>query len=439
MVGRRLQGTQGSDKAGKRAKAPAGLRLIARDGCWHISGTVRVKGHSVRIRKSTELPARDELRGTAGDILRTIEQEIADQIIYGIRPSRALAIAATEYLGLDAQGQPLPGSRAAIIGPTDRAIMAELIEALGGRRLDKITLAEWNALADRRHAGNSRETRIRWLNPILAFLGWCAAEPRCYVPSVPPIEKGPQAAKERGRRRHRKRRNVADLTPELLAFLFGFAPIHLKAQLYAEWSTGARVSSVLFGCALGDLLLSEHANQITFHDTKNGERVTAALHPATVAVLQDYLAWRGRLHERDKPLFLTDCREPYSRRGLEQGWGGANKQAFRAMRRRAILAKLRASVKLRRAGELEAALAAKGQAKLLRQVTQHWLRHWFATYAQAAGMPLRLVMEQGGWRDERSVLGYQHDVPAVRRRLIEALPIGTEAPASSPAAGKKEA
>ncbi len=58
------------------------------------------------------------------------------------------------------------------------------------------------------------------------------------------------------------------------------------------------------------------------------------------------------------------------------------------------------------------------EAKLLRQVTQHWLRHWFATHGQAMGMDLRSIGEQGGWRDYRSIQGYSHDVPEVRRRWV---------------------
>lgn len=45
------------------------------------------------------------------------------------------------------------------------------------------------------------------------------------------------------------------------------------------WSTGARVSSLLYGCRLCDYLAAEGREQITFHDTKNGDRVTATVHP----------------------------------------------------------------------------------------------------------------------------------------------------------------
>jgi hypothetical protein len=35
---------------------------------------------------------------------------------------------------------------------------------------------------------------------------------------------------------------------------------------------------------------------------------------------------------------------------------------------------------------------------------------------------LRSTMEQGGWLDPRSVLGYSHDVPQRRRAVVAALP-----------------
>lgn len=34
----------------------------------------------------------------------------------------------------------------------------------------------------------------------------------------------------------------------------------------------------------------------------------------------------------------------------------------------------------------------------VRQVTQQWLRHWFATNAMAKKIPDKMVMDQQGWR-----------------------------------------
>jgi hypothetical protein len=49
---------------------------------------------------------------------------------------------------------------------------------------------------------------------------------------------------------------------------------------------------------LCDLILSPQRRQITFHDTKNGDSVTAYLHQAAAEVLAEYLQHRGRLERR---------------------------------------------------------------------------------------------------------------------------------------------
>ncbi len=59
--------------------------------------------------------------------------------------------------------------------------------------------------------------------------------------------------------------------------------------------------------------------------------------------------------------------------------------------------------------------AARADGKLLAKVTQHWFRHLLATRMR---YDLKSAMEQGGWRDERSVLGYVIDVPEGRRAIV---------------------
>jgi len=178
------------------------------------------------------------------------------------------------------------------------------------------------------------------------------------------------------------------------------------------WSTGARVSSVLYGCRLCDLILAPGREQITFHDTKNGTPVTASLHPWAAEILTEYLEWRGDLHDRESPLFVTPKKCPDTGRHLPytdngRAYGGQNKTAFRAMRRRT-------AETLRAAGRAD-------DAHLVEQVTQHWFRHLLATTLLARSGDMRSVMEQGGWLDPRSVVGYTHDVPARRRSLIAGL------------------
>jgi hypothetical protein len=63
---------------------------------------------------------------------------------------------------------------------------------------------------------------------------------------------------------------------------------------------------------------------------------------SAVTSAKDYLKWRGALHEREAPLFLTHRRKPYVDNGREGG--GQNKTGFNAAKRRAqkaILAAIR--------------------------------------------------------------------------------------------------
>ena len=442
-------------RRGQRQKAPPGLRLVERDGYWHVHGTCRVKDRSVRVRRGTGLPARPELKDSAEDILRQIEAEIRAEVIHGVRPTRPLGVAAREYLGLDeitraggvggaaAGARMTTTPRALTLGARDIRVIQRAVEQFGTRPLAEIPAVEWRRWLDERHAGNAPETRLREVKALRPFLKWCAGAERQYLAAVPELV-DPDAPRRAGRRPMAPRRRVAELRPDLLAHVFGFAAIHLRAQLYVEWSTAARVSSVLFGCSLADLVLTEKRSQITFHDTKNGDDVEAVLHPATVAVLREYLDWRGDLQDRKGPLFVTPRRAreagrrhlPYSDDGRRKGYSGFNKTAFAAMKRRAIRDLLRRSVRARRAGELEDSLQFRSDARLIRQFTQHWLRHWFATHSMALEIPDRLAMSQAGWRDPRSLHRYQHDVIDVRRRLIETMPIGAPAPATETA--KKE-
>lgn len=338
-------------KGGKRKKAPSGLRVVERDGIWHIHGTARVKGRSVRVRRSTELPAEDATWDAADEIRCQWEGEIRNEVIHGIKPSRPLGIAAREYLGLDGQGQPIEGGRADTLGATHTNVIQEITLEFGLRSFSELPDAEWNAFLDRRHAGNAADTRVRYVGAINPFLKWCAE--KRYLQALPVLIARPAGAvSNRAARRKNPRRRVAELHPELIAFIFDHAAIHLKAQLYTEWSTGGRVSSVLFGCALADLTLTKTRQQLRYRFTKNGEDVTA---------------------------------DQY-----------------------------------------------RTEARLIQRFTQHWLRHWFATYGRAMGMSRKEVMNQAGWADERSLERYEHDIPEVRRRGVLALPLQASKKVAAP-------
>ena len=58
------------------------------------------------------------------------------------------------------------------------------------------------------------------------------------------------------------------------------------------------------------------------------------------------------------------------------------------------------------------------------QITQHWFRHLLATTMMALRAPVRVGMDQGGWLTVESFMAYAHDVPEVRRSVVDQLPLG---------------
>jgi len=266
----------------------------------------------------------------------------------------------------------------------------------------------------------------------MSFLNWCARKPRQWITdkTIPHFERDAAARKPR----HRLRRRVAEWRPDLILLLIDNAGWHLKPQLMVEWSTGQRVSAVL-RLRLTDVLLAAGREQVTFGKTKTGEPVTASLHPAAAQAIRDYLKIRGRLWDREGRLFLTKSGKPYK---MDNGQSGHNKTAFNNARRRAVKAHRRwavgAALELRRQGRKDEARELIGQAsadlRLMRQVTQHWFRHLLATMMMALKASVRDGMDQGGWLTVESYMAYAHDVPEMRRAIVDRLPI--------PAAAKKD-
>jgi hypothetical protein len=417
-------------RRGGRKRGPAGLKVEERDGHWHVTGTLRAKGRSRRVRKSTELPSLPQTWDDAQAIKREWEGEVLDELVHGKTPSVPIAVAADQFLSRTRK-RPLNGR--------DVAIVQEIDRAFGARRVAEIGEGEWVAFVDQRNAGNKAQTRERYITGVCTFLNWCARKPRRWLAELPAFERDKEARKPK----HRRARRVADLTPEIIMMMIDHAAPHLMGQMVAEWSTGARVSSILFGCRLCDLVLAPGREQLQFNDTKNGEPVVAAIHPWAAMKLRQYIEWRGDLHDREAPLFVTPRVDPRTKKKLaysERGrgdHGGQNKTAFAAMKRR-TLATLR-RLYLGQARELLAAGDAAGAGQrvracrelrgLVRQVTQHWFRHLLATTVMATSGNLRAAMDQGGWLTMESVQGYTHDVPEARRAIVEGLRIGGGAPA----------
>jgi site-specific recombinase XerD len=411
--------------AGKRSAA--GLKVVERDGFWHVHGTVALRGldggrRSVRVRKGTGLPAGPDTLTAAETLRDTWALEIRNQVIHGIRPSRALSLAIEAWL----RRPRAPGRKASW---REVSFAQEIVRRFRVRLVNEISAEEWASLVEARCEGRSPATRERYLNTVFSFLNWCARKPRQWIENekLPHFERNAQARKPR----HRQRRHVADWRPELILLLIENAGWHLRPQLWTQWSTGQRVSAVL-RVRLADAVLAPGREQITFGKTKTGEPVTASLHPRAGEALREYLKKRGRLWDREGPLFLTRSGKPYK---TENELSGHNRTAFGAAKRRANAVRRRQAVtqalELRRQGRLEEARAAIGQAwadrKLMRQVTQHWFRHLLATTMMAMGAPLRVGMDQGGWLEVESFMAYAHDVPEVRRAVVDQLPIGAPA------------
>lgn len=402
------QGAGGSGRARKRAGRRArGLAIIERDGYWHVQGTVRASGRSIRVRRSLGIPAEAAAYDAAWDEARAIEEDIRAEATGQAGRGDAVAIAAQAYLTF---------KRKRPLAPSAIRIVKEVVAKFGTRRLNDIKTSEWKRWIEERHAHNKAETRERFLNGVVALLRF--AKKHHGLAEIPAFERDKDARNPV----RRARRRVSDLRPDLIGLLLQCSHITLRAQLAVEWSTGARVSSVLYGVRVCDVILAPGREQIIFRDTKNGDDVAAALHPTAAEILREYAEWRGRLHEREQPFFLTFKRKPYVDNG--RATGGQNKRAFNAAKRRARRALLKRAFddawRLRQEGRRDEALAlllaAREDARLLRRVTQHWFRHMLAT--RMAPMDLRAAMEQGGWKDHRSVLGYVHDVPERRRAIV---------------------
>lgn len=399
-------------RAGRRARGP---RLVDRDGYWHAHGTLRIGQQPIRLRRSLGLAIRSCTQAEAETALDALVADIKAQTEGRARRGDKISHAAGSYLSL---------ARARPLAPTSIDIVKEIVARFRERRLNEIAAHEWREWIDGdgrtagRMNGRSASTRERFLNGVVAFLNYCK---RHHGLTALPAFSRDRMARNPNRR---QRRPVEDLRPDLIWTLFINAHIAIRAQLAVERCTGARVSSILYGATVADLDLTAGRERIVFSRTKNGRDVAAAIDATAVAVLKEYLAWRGPFLRRDDVLFVTPAGRPYIYR---RKGGGQNKTGFNAAKRRAQAAvRLAAAVKARacrgrgdRKAAWAAVMAAKADASLLGRVTQHWFRHMLAT--RLVRKDLRATMEQGGWLDPRSVMGYAFDVPEHRQQLVRGL------------------
>jgi hypothetical protein len=203
------------------------------------------------VRESTGLPARPEHRDGAEELRRQKEQEIRNAVLYGIRPTVPFAVAAEGYL---------TRRRKRPLNAIDIARIKELTRHFGTRPLAPIGEEEWAVFIDERMSGRAAVTRERYIDLVMSFLAWCQKRPRRWLAELPAIERDREARY----RKQRRARRVGDLRPELIAALIGHAAPHLRGQMAIKWSTGARVSSLIYGCRLCDYLAAEGREQIPF-------------------------------------------------------------------------------------------------------------------------------------------------------------------------------
>jgi hypothetical protein len=386
-----------------------------RHGIFHVRGTVHAASRSALVRRSLHIAA---IRENIDAATSEAEQVLLDArlALGGVVP-RAFSEVALGYLKQ-------PRKRNKPLGASTVAIIKELVAHFGTRVLRDIPGPEFVAFVDERNVGNTAETRERYLNPVVALL--TVAISAGQYPELPAFIRNQEARNPTTR----KTRPVERVGANIVSAIFRSSHIANTAQYAVEEVTGARVSSILFGCALADLDLAPNQMKLHFHDTKGGFDVVSALPEAIRRLLEAYLIWRdeqvraGRVGPgSDEPLFLTPHGVPYVKN--DSYTGTRNKTAWRAAKRRAAVLI---------AWEYDQAIAAcegkddrPGADALRRQkaddlvilgrMTQHWWRHLLAT--TLGRLDPKAAMRQGGWKDPRSLSGYMMSDAEYQRELVE--------------------
>ena len=294
-------------KTERKTRAPKGLQIIERDGYYHIHGSILVGKRTVRIRKSTGLLATVENWEAADSIRDWVKANARTEIIHGKKKEKLLTEAANLYL------------KQSSLKRQDRGTILEIvmglcvdwtgIEDLKGQLIDKqkpirerlpifiegarendlefrnlreIGEEEWQEFIDDRHKHNTPQTRQRYLNVVMPFIRWCFKMK--WMDELPEIKRSSKGINKA----IITRRRVSEITPELIQMMIDHSTWHLKPHLAVEWSTGARVSSVLCQVRRCDVMLDKGQEQITFGETKNGDPVVCALHPWAAEVIRQY-------------------------------------------------------------------------------------------------------------------------------------------------------
>ena len=375
----------------RRHERASGLQVKERAGHWHVHGTLRAAGRSIRVRQSTGLPA-DRPREEAEAIRVRIEADLLDQVVHGRPPRVAFAAAAVEWL------------KSADPRPTDIRNAKALGAHFGTMDLADITTAAIAGYARTRQAGLAPATVNRTLNTLRSILHF--AQRLGWLEDVPHMER-PKV----------KRRSIDKwLDAEDLMLIIGCAAPHLQASLALMADTGCRVSEAIY-LPISDLILAEDRARAIFRDTKNGDTYGAPIREWAAQLISAHLGNRTT-----GPVFVTDKGEPYADR-KHQG-GGQIKVGFRAAKRRARRTLLLEARRQPIGSQTRQRLVAR--ARNVWAATPHWLRHNLASHLLMNGESVRTVMEAGRWKTASLVLDtYGHLAPDHVRHAVDRLPFGT--------------
>ena len=403
------------NKSGIKPFAVADGVVVDRNGRFQFHGTVRFGNRSRRLRESLHIQATRQNKQAARE---AAEQLVADTrlTLGGVEPQLVAEVAFAYLHRPRKNGRPL--------GPTTVQIIKELAAKFGTRVLRDIPPEEFVQFVDQRHVGNSAEARERFLNGTVSFLNTAIAAGQ--YASMPAFVRDQRARNPSTR----KTRPVERVGGNIISAILRSAHIANAMQWAVEEVTGARVSSVLFGCSLGDLDCTPGHMTLCFRDTKPGDDVPSALPESIRPLLATYLDWRqqqvrlGKVGPvSDVPLFLTPRGVPYKRNPALTGtrnksaWNGAKRRAKALIEREyeAWIAACEAAGDNEGADKLWRRRA--DDLMILNRLTQHWFRHLLATLLGRRDP--KAAMRQGGWRDPRSLSGYMMADAEYQRALVE--------------------
>lgn len=398
----------------QRKSRAKGLKCVERNGYIHITGTLRVAGQSVRIRKTTELSADEPQNWEIANSIRIKkEREITEQVVYGISPKATWAVAALDYLErrqLKHKAKRLPDTKIEN-DPEYNTIMrfTDFLQSRGlhTEQLSSITEKDVNDFMNETHIkhGHAVSTMERTWHPIAAVFNRAkVSPPKPDLPDAIDKSRVPVLGKW--------------LYPEEIALLINCAADHIKPLMAVQWNTGRRIGELLWlSRRMPDysnpnstgLNMSKGNEHIYLGRTKNGQPRIVYLNDTAVEAITNWL--KSRKDDYDE-LFLTNKGVPYAR--PKKKGGGITKTAYRGARKRAakILAK---PIK-------DGGWGLPERAKVMLQVTPHWARHNMTSHRLAKGESKEAIKDDLGWSSIEMVERYGHDLAGMgkaRANLVQ--------------------